>query len=49
MSGSSICKTSKAITPIPYFSDKLAVYAVKQGKEAADAIDTYLKGGKKNA
>lgn len=30
-------------------SDKLAVYAVKQGKEAADAIDAYLKGGKKNA
>jgi len=25
------------------------VYAVKQGKEAADAIDTYLNGGKKNA
>ena len=31
------------------FSDKLAVYAVKQGKEATDAIDTYLNGGKKNA
>ena len=31
------------------FFDKLAVYAVKQGKEAADAIDAYLKGGKKNA
>ena len=29
--------------------DKLAVYAVKQGKEAAQAIISYLKGGKKDA
>ncbi len=29
--------------------DKLVVYAVKQGKEAAHAIEQYLKGGKKNA
>ena len=28
--------------------DKLVVYAVKQGKEAAHAIEQYLKGGKKN-
>lgn len=29
--------------------EKLVVYAVKQGKEAAEAIDEYLNGGKKNA
>ena len=28
MSGSSICKTSKAITPTPYFSDKVATKSV---------------------